>query len=80
MAGDHLFLFLMPVGTLLAILGFLAGRTATVSTGDILLLLGFGLHLAIVLWLIASTAETDTVFEDILKIVHTLNGGRGGRR
>ena len=77
MAGDHLFLFLMPVGTLLAILGFLAGRTATVSTGDILLLLGFGLHLAIVLWLIASTAETDTVFEDILKIVHTLNGGRG---
>ena len=80
MAGDHLFLFLMPVGTLLAILGFLAGRTATVSTGDILLLLGFGLHLAIVLWLIASTAETDTVFEDILKIVHRLNGGRGGRR
>ena len=77
MAGDHLFLFLMPVGTLLAILGFLTCRTATVSTGDILLLLGFGLHLAIVLWLITSTSEADAMLEDILKIVHRLNGGRG---
>ena len=80
MAGDHLFLFLMPVGTLLAILGFLTCRTATVGTGDILLLLGFGLHLAIVLWLITSTSEADAMLEDILKIVHRLNGGRGGRR
>ena len=79
MAGDHLFLFLMPVGTLLAILGFLTCRTATVSTGDILLLLGFGLHLAIVLWLITSTSEADAMLEDILKIVHRLNGGRGVR-
>ena len=79
MAGDHLFLFLMPVGTLLAILGFLTRRTATVSTGDILLLLGFGLHLAIVLWLITSTSEVDAVFEYILKIVH-INGGKDERQ
>ena len=70
----------MPVGTLLAILGFLTCRTAAVSSCDILLFLGFGLHLAIVLWLITSTSEADAMLEDILKIVHRLNGGRGGRR
>ena len=79
MAGDHLFLFLMPVGTLLAILGFLTRRAAAVSSGDILFLLGLGLHLAIVLRLITSTSEADAMLEDILKIVHRLNGGRGGR-
>ena len=63
----------MSVGTLLTILGLLSGRTATVGTGDILLLLGFGLHLAVVFRLITASAETDAVFEDILKIVHRLN-------
>ena len=80
MAGDYSLLFLMPVGTLLTILCFLTCRTATVGTSDILLLLGFGLHLASVFRLIASTSEADAVLEDILKIVHRLNGGRGGRR
>ena len=84
----------MTVGTLLAILGFLTCRTATMGTGDILLLLGFSLHLAIILWLITSTSEADTMLEDILKIVHifsltpllfkeglgVVNDGRGGRR
>ena len=68
----------MPVSPLLAVFGFLPCRAATVSPSDILLLLGFGLHLAIVLGLIASTSERNAVFEDILKIVH-INGGKGGR-
>ena len=61
---------LMSVGTLFTIFGFLSGRTTTMSTSDILLLLGFGLHLAGILWLITSTSEVDAVFEDVLKIVH----------
>jgi len=60
----------MSVGTLLTILGFLSGRAAAVGTGDILLLLGFGLHLAVVLRLIASSPEVDTVLENVLEIVH----------
>lgn len=80
MAGDYSFLFFMPVGTLLTILCFLTCRTATVSTSDILFLLGFGLHLAFILWLITSTSEADTVLEDILKIIHRLNGGRDVHR
>ena len=69
----------MSVGTLLAVFGFLTGRTAAVGTSDILLLLGLGLHLAIVLRLVTSTSEVDTVFEYVLKVVHRLNDGRGGR-
>ena len=37
---------MLAVGTLLAVLGFLAGRAAAVGTGDILFLFGLGLHLA----------------------------------
>ena len=69
----------MSVGTLLAVFGFLTGRTAAVGTSDILLLLGLGLHLAIVLRLVTSTSEVDTVFEYVLKIIHRLSDGRGGR-
>ena len=72
-------LFLMPVGPLLTVFGFLLCRAATVSTSDILLFLGFGLHLAIVLWLITSTPEVNAVFEYILKIVH-INGGKDERQ
>ena len=71
MAGIILFLFLMSVGTLLAVFGLLSGRTATVGTGNILLLLGFGLHLlARIAWLITSASEVDAVLEYLLKIVH----------
>ena len=65
----------MPVGPLLTVFGFLTGRAATVGTGDVLFLLGLGLDLAVVLGLIIASAKVDTVFEDILKIVHRLNGG-----
>jgi len=40
------------------------------SPCDILLLLGLGLHLAVVFGLVAATAEVDTIFKDILKVVH----------
>ena len=69
----------MAVCPLLTVLGFLTGRTATVSPSDILLLLGFGLHLAIILRLISSSPEVDTVLEYILKIVH-INGGKDERQ
>ena len=69
----------MSVGSLLTVFGFLTGRAAAVGTSDILLLLGLGLHLAIVLGLITSTSEVDAVFEDMLEIVHRLNGGTDER-
>ena len=67
----------MPVGPLLTVFGFLSGRAATVGTGDVLFLLGLGLDLTVVFGLIAASAEVDTVFEDVLKIVHRLNDGTG---
>ena len=69
----------MPIGPLLTVFGFLLGRATTVSTSDILLFLGLGLHLAIVLGLIAPSSEVNTVFEDMLEIVHRLNGGTDER-
>ena len=68
----------MPVSPLLAVFGFLPCRAATVSPSDVFLFLGFGLYLAIILGLIASTSERNTVLEDVLKIVH-INDGKGGR-
>ena len=65
----------MPVGPLLTVFGLLTSRAATVRTGDILLLLGLGLHLAVVFRLVPSTSEVDAVLQDMLKIVHRLNGG-----
>ena len=72
--------FLVSVGSLLTVFGLLTGRAAAMSTCDILFLLGLGLHLlAIVLRLVTSTSEVDTVFEYVLKIIHRLSDGRGGR-
>ena len=65
----------MSVGALLTIFGLLPGRTATMSPSDILLLLGFGFYLAIVFRFITASSEVDTVFKNILKIVHRLNDG-----
>ena len=61
----------MSVGPLFTVFGLLTSRAATVGTSDILLLLGFGLHLATLLGLITAPSEIDTVFEDILKIIHS---------
>ena len=65
----------MTVGPLLTVFGLLTCRAAAVGTGDILLFLGLGLHLAIIFWLVASTSEGDAVLEYVLKIVH-INGGK----
>ena len=71
----------MSVCPLLTVFGLLTSRTATMSTSDILFLLGLGLHLlAIVLRLVTSTSEVDAVFEYVLKIVHRLNGGTDGHQ
>ena len=64
----------MTIGTLLTVLCLLAGTAAPMGSRDILLLLGFGLYLAIVLRLVTSTSEVDAVFEDILKVVHINDG------
>ena len=69
----------MAVRPLLTVFGFLTGRAAAMSTSDILFLLGLGLHLAIVFRLVTSASEVDAVFEDILKIIHRLNDGKGVR-
>ena len=60
----------MAVRPLLTVLGLLTCRTATVSTSDILLLLGLGLYLAIVFRLVSSTSEVDAVFQYMLPVVH----------
>jgi len=65
----------MSVRPLLTVFGFLTCRAATVSTSDVLLLLGLGLHLAIVFRLVSSTSEVDAVLKDVLEIVHMLNDG-----
>ena len=64
----------MTIGALLTVLRLLTGTAATMGSRDILLLLGFGLYLAIVLRLVTSTSEVDAVFEDILKVVHINDG------
>ena len=58
------------VGSLLAILRFLPCRAAAVSTGDILLLSGFGLHLALIGILpFAATAKGNAMLQNALEIV-----------
>ena len=64
----------MTIGTLFTVLRLLTGTATTMGSRDILLLLGFGLYLAIVLRLVTSTSEVDAVFEDILKVVHINDG------
>ena len=73
----------MTIGTLATDVGLLLGRTATMGTSDVLLLLGLGLHLGLLtgigfaLW---TTLEGDTTSRDdciyivSTKHVHDLNG------
>ena len=60
---------MFTVSSLFAILGFLPCRTATVSACDILLLLGFGLHLALLrIFAFATPSERNTILKNALKI------------
>jgi len=72
----------MTIGALLTVLRLLTGTAATMGSRDILLLLGFGLHLAIFLRLVTSTSEVDAIPQYILKIVHNsfFNGGTVSRQ
>ena len=80
MSKGFLFLFLMTIGTLFAVLCLLSGAAAAMRSSDILLLLGLGLHLAIIFWLVTSSSEVDAVLEYILKVVHRFNDGIGARQ
>ena len=64
-------LFSMTVGTLFAILRFLPRRTATMGSSDIFLLLGLGLHLAVIGLLSRATSTEDdaTPNNDCVNIV-----------
>ena len=74
---------MFTVGSLLAILCFLPGRTAAVSPRDILLFLGFGLHLSLVrVFAVATFAKGNAILKNTLKIVfayhnNRINGGTG---
>lgn len=60
----------MSVCPLLTIFGFLHGRAAAVSSGDILFLLCLSLHLIIGRsWSVSSLLEGDAILKDSLKIV-----------
>ena len=58
----------MPICPLLTVFGFLPGRAATVSTGDILFLLGLGLYLVLFFAGTAATTEVDAVLQYLLEV------------
>ena len=61
----------MSVGTLLTVLGLLPGRARAMGSGDILFLLGLGLHLAVLG--IAPTrcaSEDQSSLDDIVYVCH----------
>jgi len=59
----------MAVSPLLAVFGFLTGRAATVSTGDVLFLLGLGLYLVFLFAGTATTTKGDAILQNALEIV-----------
>ena len=68
----------MAVGPLLTVFGFLPSRAATVSTSDILFLLGLGFYLVILFARTTATTKRYAVYQDIFKIAfftHRINGG-----
>ena len=58
----------MPVSPLLTVFGFLTSRATTVSTSDILFLLGLGLYLVLLFAGTTTTTEGDAIHEDILEV------------
>ena len=70
---ELLLLLRFTVGSLLAILCLLTGRAAAVSTRNILFLLGFGLHLVVVVLLrSAASLENHAAHDNIVNITHIL--------
>lgn len=60
---------LVAVGPLLPILGFLASRTGSVGTRDVLLLLGLGLDFVVGL-LLGSRTEDHAALDDVVYLAH----------
>ena len=58
----------MPVGPLFAVFSLLLGRAATVSTSDVLLFLGLGLHLVVLLAGTTATSEVNAILQNVLEI------------
>ncbi len=58
----------MSVCPLLTVFGLLSGRATTVSTSDILLLLGLGLYLVVLFAGTTATTKRNAIHEDILEI------------
>ena len=58
----------MPVGPLLTVFGFLSGRATTVSTSDILFLLGLGFYLVILCARTTATTKRNAVLQNLLEI------------
>ena len=59
---------LVSVRPLLTVLGLLAGRARAMSPGDILFLLGLGLHLVLFLARSPTPSERDAVHKNILEV------------
>ena len=59
----------MPVGPLLTVFGFLTGRATTVSTSDVLFLLGLGLHLVVLFARTTTTTKRNTILQNALEIL-----------
>ena len=58
----------MSVGPLLTVFGLLPCRAATVSTGDVLLFLGFGLDLVVLLTGTAATTKRNAIDQNVLEV------------
>jgi len=58
----------MTIGPLLTVFGLLTSRAATVSTSDILFLLGLGLYLVFLLARTTTTTKRNAILQNTLEI------------
>lgn len=66
-------LFLVSVGTLLTVFGLLSGTTTAMRTSNVLFLLGFGFHLAVVVFLFSGRAKHQSAtLNDFVYLCHTV--------
>ena len=63
-------LVMLTIGPLLTVFCLLAGRTTAVRSRDVLLFLGFGLHLAFIgIFPFTASAKGNTILQNTLEIV-----------
>ena len=61
---------MVPVGSLLAVLGFLHRRARAMGPSDILLLLGLSLYLVVLLRTVTTAAKLYAVLQNKVEIAH----------